>query len=133
MRVRLLTATALVVLLTSACAARGHIRAAPSPPPRSPATTTVTGEAVFEATAYCQDGKTASGARTQSGIVAADPGILPLGTRIRLRGLKRGHDGLYRVMDTGDHVQGRRIDVFMKSCTDARRFGKQSVRVAILR
>lgn len=133
MRVRHLTATALVVLLTSACAPRGRVRATPSPPPRSPTTTAVTGEAVFEATAYCQDGKTASGARTQGGIVAADPGILPMGARIRLRGLKRGHDGVYRVMDTGDHIHGRRIDVFMKSCADATRFGKQSVRVAVLR
>ena len=87
----------------------------------------------FVATAYCQDGKTASGAETVRGIVAADPDVLPIGTRIRVSGLKRGRDGTYRVMDTGTRVQGRRIDVFMESCADAKRFGRQPVRVAVVR
>jgi len=87
----------------------------------------------FVATAYCQDGKTASGVETTRGIVAADPGVLPIGTRIRVSGLRRGRDGVYRVMDTGTRVQGRRIDVFVTSCAEAKRFGKQHVHVAIVR
>ena len=87
----------------------------------------------FVATAYCQDGKTASGVQTNRGIVAADPDVLPIGTRIRVSGLKRGRDGVYRVMDTGTRVQGRRIDVFVTSCAEAKRFGKQPVHVAIVR
>jgi 3D (Asp-Asp-Asp) domain-containing protein len=86
----------------------------------------------FTATAYCQDGKTASGAHTNRGVVAADPGVLPLGTEIRVTGLKRGN-GVYRVLDTGDRVQGRRIDVFMESCAEAKRFGKQSARVEVVK
>ena len=85
------------------------------------------------ATAYCQDGKTASGAHTITGIVAADPDVLPIGTRIRVSGLKRGRDGVYRVMDTGTRVQGRRIDLFVPSCNEAKRFGRQRVRVAVVR
>jgi 3D (Asp-Asp-Asp) domain-containing protein len=87
----------------------------------------------FVATAYCQDGTTASGADTARGIVAADPGVLPIGTRIRVSGLKRGRDGIYRVMDTGKRVHGHHIDLFMASCADAKRFGKQRVSVAIVR
>ena len=87
----------------------------------------------FVATAYCQEGKTASGAHTESGIVAADPHVLPIGTRIRVTGLKQGRDGMYRVMDTGTRVRGRRIDLFVASCAAAKRFGKQSVQVAILK
>jgi 3D (Asp-Asp-Asp) domain-containing protein len=87
----------------------------------------------FTATAYCQDGKTASGAHTTRGVVAADPGVLPLGTEIRVSGLKRGSDGVYRVLDTGERVQGRRIDVFMESCAEAKRFGRQQIRVSVIR
>lgn len=87
----------------------------------------------FVATAYCQDGKTASGAKTGRGIVAADPVVLPIGTHIRVSGLKRGRDGIYRVMDTGTRVQGRRIDVFVTSCAEAKRFGKQRVSVTVMR
>jgi 3D (Asp-Asp-Asp) domain-containing protein len=87
----------------------------------------------FVATAYCQDGRTASGAETTHGIVAADPDVLPMGTRIRVSGLKRGRDGVYRVMDTGTRVQGRRIDVFVASCAEAKRFGRQPVHVAVVR
>jgi 3D (Asp-Asp-Asp) domain-containing protein len=86
----------------------------------------------FVATAYCRDGQTASGAHTAGGIAAADPGVLPIGTRIRVRGLKRGRDGVYRVMDTGPRVRGRRIDLFMSSCAEAKRFGRQAVRVVVI-
>jgi 3D (Asp-Asp-Asp) domain-containing protein len=126
---------AALVLTLSACAPRGRVPAAPSPPPKPP---TAAGrrsaeETTFVATAYCQDGKTASGAHTESGIVAADPVVLPIGTRIRVTGLKRGRDGIYHVMDTGARVQGRRIDLFVASCAEAKRFGKQNVRVAVVR
>jgi len=87
----------------------------------------------FVATAYCKHGRTASGAHSSDGIVAADPDVLPIGTRIRLSGLKRGRDGVYRVMDTGTRVKGRRLDVFLANCAEAKRFGKQHVRVAIVR
>jgi 3D (Asp-Asp-Asp) domain-containing protein len=123
-------AAALLVLL--ACAPRARVPVTPSPPAAAPAPP-VPAEMAFIATAYCQDGKTASGAHTGGGIVAADPGVLPLGTHIRVRGLKRGHDGVYRVMDTGTRVQGRHIDVFMASCSEAKRFGRQPVEVAIVK
>lgn len=113
---------------------RTPVPAAPVPPP-SPgaAVTSLIAGIRFVATAYCHDGKTASGAETQEGFVAADPGVLPIGTRIRVAGLKRGRDGIYRVMDTGTLVLGRRIDLFIPSCAAARRFGRQAVRVAVIR
>jgi 3D (Asp-Asp-Asp) domain-containing protein len=109
------------------------VPAAPRPP--AAATTTsprVSEQTAFTATAYCHDGKTASGAHTNRGVVAADPGVLPLGSEIRVSGLKRGN-GVYRVLDTGDRVRGRRIDVFMESCAEAKRFGKQQIRVSVIR
>src|SRR5262249_44840973 len=38
----------------------------------------------FQATAYSDKGRTASGARSHPGIVAADPAVLPIGSRIRI-------------------------------------------------
>jgi len=121
------------LLLASACAPRGHVPAAPVPPRPTPTVTSPVGETVFLATAYCHDGRTASGAETHVGMVAADPAVLPIGTRIRVRGLKNGRDGTYRVMDTGPRVRGRRIDVFSENCAEAKRFGRQTVRVAVIR
>jgi 3D (Asp-Asp-Asp) domain-containing protein len=85
----------------------------------------------FEATAYSQEGQTASGARSRDGIVAADPKILPLGTRIRVHGAGR-YDGEYVVKDTGRTIRGREIDLYLASNREAHRFGRKRVRVEIL-
>lgn len=85
-----------------------------------------------EATAYCLDGETASGAQTRKGIVAADPDVLPLGSRIRVDGLGRRHSRTYDVEDTGRLVKGREIDIFMASCDAAKEFGRRPARVRVL-
>jgi 3D (Asp-Asp-Asp) domain-containing protein len=84
------------------------------------------------ATAYCQKGVTASGAQTRPGIVAADPRVLPLGTAIRVQDPTHVYSGTYLVMDSGSEVKGREIDIFMPSCREARRFGRQRVDVQVL-
>jgi 3D (Asp-Asp-Asp) domain-containing protein len=133
MRVGRVTGLAFL-LLVSACAPRPRVPAVPVAPRGSgPPVTKDIAEKKFIATAYCHDGTTASGAETQVGMVAADPAVLPIGTRILVVGLKRGRDGTYRVMDTGQRVRGHRIDVFNVSCAEAKRFGRQSVRVAVIR
>jgi len=86
-----------------------------------------------EVTAYCDQGETASGVQTRRGIVAADPDVLPLGSRIRVEGLAGGHNGTYDVQDTGSAVKGRIIDIFMADCRAAKRFGRQTARVQVLR
>lgn len=87
----------------------------------------------MSATAYCAKGITDSGARTREGIVAADPRVIPLGSTIRVRGLRGARDGPYAVLDTGRKVKHRRIDIFMPSCRAAKRFGRQYVMVSITR
>jgi 3D (Asp-Asp-Asp) domain-containing protein len=84
------------------------------------------------ATAYCVRGRTRSGVRTHHGVVAADPKVLPVGTRIRIEGLGPRHNGVYTVMDTGAAVKGREIDIFMADCARAKRFGRQRARVQVL-
>ncbi len=86
----------------------------------------------FEATAFCADGTTASGLETHRGHVAADPRILPLGTRVRV--LDAGpYSGTYVVADTGSKVVGRHIDIYVPNRPAAKRFGKRMVRVRVLK
>jgi 3D (Asp-Asp-Asp) domain-containing protein len=83
----------------------------------------------FTATAYCLRGRTASGGSVRRGIVAADPRVLPLGTRISLNA--GSYSGSYVVADTGGAVKGRKLDIWVPSCSEARRFGRRSVKVSV--
>jgi 3D (Asp-Asp-Asp) domain-containing protein len=84
----------------------------------------------FSATCYCLKGRTATGAGVRRGIVAADPRILPLGTRISISG--SSHSGTYLVADTGGVIKGRIIDIWVPSCAEAIRFGRKRISVTIL-
>jgi 3D (Asp-Asp-Asp) domain-containing protein len=84
----------------------------------------------FKATAYCLRGKTASGRMVRRGIVAADPRVLPLGTRIRLSGGR--YSGNYVVADTGGKIKGRILDIWVPSCAEARRWGRRTVKVSVI-
>ncbi len=85
----------------------------------------------FSATAYSIEGKTADGTHTRDGIVAADPKMLPLGTRIRVQGAGE-YDGEYVVRDTGRAVKGREIDVYLASDREAKVFGRKPVQVEVV-
>ena len=87
------------------------------------------GRGMFTATAYCLKGRTALGHGVRRGIIAADPRVLPLGSRINIGG---GYAGTYLVSDTGSRVRGKRLDIWMPSCSEARRFGRRSVSVDYL-
>lgn len=83
-------------------------------------------------TAYCIEGETKSGVQTRRGIVAADPDVLPIGTVVRVDGLK-SHNGRYIVQDTGRAIKGRELDIFMPDCNAAKRFGRQEGRARVIR
>jgi 3D (Asp-Asp-Asp) domain-containing protein len=87
----------------------------------------------FSASAYCKGLETASGVAVQSGVVAADPEILPLGSVIELGSLPPKYNGIYTVMDTGPAVQGRQIDIYMWSCNEALQFGRKPAHMTVLR
>ena len=115
-----LTAVALA-LGGIACRKTDHVTNAPPPPERM----------AFEATAYSIEGKTADGTHAREGIVAADPKVLPLGTRIRVQGAGR-YDREYVVRDTGRAVKGREIDVYLASDREAKVFGRKNVQVEVV-
>lgn len=86
----------------------------------------------FRATAYSVDGETKSGKQTVEGrTAAADPRILPIGTRIEVRGAG-AYSGEYTIHDTGPKIKGREVDIFIDDPAEAKRFGKKVVRVRVL-
>jgi len=87
----------------------------------------------MEATAYCARGTTDSGEQTRRGSVAADPRLIPLGSTIRVRGMKGVRDGAFTVLDSGRGIKGHEIDVFIPHCAAAKKFGRQDVRVRVIK
>ena len=87
----------------------------------------------FSASAYCKGIVTASGVPAQSGIAAADPELLPVGSVIEIDSLPQKYNGIYTVMDTGPLVQGRLVDVYMWNCNEALQFGRKPIHLTVLR
>jgi 3D (Asp-Asp-Asp) domain-containing protein len=87
----------------------------------------------FSATAYCKGVTTTSGVAAQSGVAAADPELLPVGSVIQVDSPDSHYNGIYTVMDTGPAVQGRHIDVYMWNCNEALRFGRRPIHIVVLR
>src|SRR6185295_13356791 len=110
--------------------------AAPAERPREVgATVATTGEKPvlsesFEATAYSLRGRTASGAAATTGMIAADPRVLPIGSRVRIEA--GSYTGEYLVADTGGAVKGKRIDIWTPSTREAMRFGRRTVKLTVL-
>ncbi len=87
----------------------------------------------FSATAYCKGETTASGVGVRTGIAAADPAILPVGSVVRLETPNPRYSGVWTVMDTGPSVRGRSVDLYLWSCKEALQFGRRNVRLTVLR
>jgi 3D (Asp-Asp-Asp) domain-containing protein len=87
----------------------------------------------FDATAYCKGVTTASGVNVRTGIAAADPIILPVGSVLNVATGDPRYSGVYTVMDTGPRVQGRQLDLYMWNCNEALRFGRKAIEVTVLR
>ena len=83
------------------------------------------------ATAHSEEGTTASGTTSRKGTVAADPDVIPLGSRIRVTGAGK-YSGEYTVADTGRKIKGREIDIYMPTTAEAKEFGKKRVKVQII-
>ena len=84
----------------------------------------------FEATAYSLHGRTASGAAATTGMIAADPRVLPIGSRVKIEA--GSYSGEYLVADTGGAVKGKRIDIWTPSSREAMRFGRRKVKLTVL-
>jgi len=72
-------------------------------------------------------GHTAIGLHAGRGVVAVDPRVIPLGTRLYVEGYGDCIAG-----DVGSAIKGRRIDLGFDGYREALRWGRRTVRVTIL-
>lgn len=86
----------------------------------------------METTAYTEadgpgGGYTATGLRAKRGVVAVDPNVIPLGTRLFIEGY-----GFAVAGDTGGAIRGNIIDLCMDHNSEAVSWGRRDVKVYIL-
>jgi len=87
---------------------------------------------MMEASAYLPtdgsvEGITATGIKARNGIVAVDPNVIPLGTRVFVPGY-----GVALAADVGGAIVGHKIDLCMEDYGEAMGFGRRSVAVYVL-
>ena len=86
----------------------------------------------FVAFAYTSNNLTKEGKPPVPGLtIAADPRILPIGSRVRISGAGEW-SGEYRVGDVGGGIKGRMVDIYMSSESEAIRFGRKHIEVVLL-
>lgn len=85
---------------------------------------------VYDATSYSRPGRGASGLGVRKGTIAADPRLLPYGTRVRLDA--GPYSGEYLVTDAGTAIKGRKIDIWLPTYREACRFGRRNVKLTVL-
>jgi 3D (Asp-Asp-Asp) domain-containing protein len=81
-----------------------------------------------DAVAYHLQGSTALGIKTRRGVVAVDPTLIPLGTKLHVPGY--GHA---IAADVGTAIKGRIIDLWMPSHAAARKWGRRTVTITVYR
>jgi len=81
---------------------------------------------VVDAVAYHLPGHTASGLPVGVGVVAVDPSVIPLGTRLFVPGY-----GPAVAADVGSAIKGNIIDLWMPSTAAARAWGRRTVTITV--
>ena len=97
------------------------------PAPALPAAPTQGGRTlVVSATGYALPGHTATGMPVGWGIVAVDPSVIPLGTRMTIPGY-----GEAVAADTGSAVRGADIDLWFPTLGQALAWGRRTVTITL--
>lgn len=78
-------------------------------------------------------GITATGAVAQKGIVAVDPSVIPLGTKLYIESADGRYVYGYAVAaDTGGAIKGNRIDLCFNTNSEAINFGRRAVKAYVI-
>ena len=81
-----------------------------------------------DAVAYYLPGKTALGVPVRKGVVAVDPRLIPLGTKMHVPGYGRA-----LAADVGYAIKGRIIDLWFPNTEKARAWGRRTVTIVVYR
>jgi 3D (Asp-Asp-Asp) domain-containing protein len=112
-----------------------QIQAAAAVTPESPVANTVPASAApapagrtltVSSTGYSLPGRTATGLPVGWGVVAVDPSVIPLGTRLTIPGYGEGV-----AADTGGAVRGADIDLWFPSLGQARAWGRRTLTITL--
>ena len=92
----------------------------------------------MSATAYTTEhrkgARTASGTVARVGAVAVDKNVIPLGTRLFIRGSDGSFTyGVAVAEDTGSAIKGNKIDLYFNTYRECIQFGRQDVTVYVLK
>jgi 3D (Asp-Asp-Asp) domain-containing protein len=98
----------------------------PAAPAPTPAQATGTHTLVVDAVAYHLAGHTASGLPVGVGVIAVDPSVIPLGTRVFVPGY-----GPAVAADVGSAIKGDIIDLWMPTTAQALAWGRRTVTITI--
>jgi 3D (Asp-Asp-Asp) domain-containing protein len=83
---------------------------------------------LVDVVAYSLPGQTSSGRPVARGVVAVDPRIIPLGTRLHIPGYGKGV-----AADTGTAIRGHLIDVWFPTLAEARAWGRKTITITVYR
>jgi peptidoglycan DL-endopeptidase CwlO len=97
-----------------------------APPPPSAAPAASADRITVVATGYSLAGTTATGVPAGWGIVAVDPSVIPLGTRLTIPGYGEGV-----AADTGAGVQGTTIDLWFPTRAQALAWGRRTLTITL--
>lgn len=117
-------AAAVPVSGSSASTAGGNSAPAPT---AAPAPTSAGSTMTVSSTGYCLRGTTATGVPVGWGVVAVDPAVIPLGTRMSIPGYGEGV-----AADTGSAVRGAKIDLWFPRCSQALAWGHRTITITLL-
>jgi 3D (Asp-Asp-Asp) domain-containing protein len=106
------------VATTTAAAALPPVTAAAAPSDARTITVTSTG--------YSLPGRTATGIPVGWGVVAVDPSVIPLGTKLTIPGYGEGV-----AADTGGAVRGDTIDLWFPTLAQAHAWGRRTVTITL--
>ena len=81
-----------------------------------------------DAVAYHLPGRTALGIPVRRGVVAVDPRLIPLGTKLHVPGYGPG-----LAADVGYAIKGRIIDLWFPTRAQARQWGRRTVTITVYR
>ena len=121
-----LISTAAANAATTPAAAPATTTTASQAAPSTTAPATGTRSLVVDAVAYHLPGSTASGLPVGVGVIAVDPNVIPLGTRLFVPGY-----GPAVAADVGSAVRGNIIDLWMPSTKDALAWGRRTVTIVV--
>lgn len=78
---------------------------------------------------------TATGMKPRFGVIAVDPRVIPLGSRVYIESSDGGQSWVYGYAiagDTGGAIKGNKIDLCYNTASEVRKFGRRSATIYVL-